>query len=104
VAGTGTGSGGDELDWVAEAIADVCGIEAAVIRPDTPLASIGVDRLAVYCVADFLDARLAGAGLAPYDDRAIDAAVTVADLMAPLSASRTGPDRLEDGVDRDAGG
>jgi hypothetical protein len=95
VASTGAGHGGDALDWVAAAIADVCGIDVDVIRPDTPLAAIGVDRLAVYCVADALDARLASAGLEPFDDRAIDAAVTVADLMAPLAAARPEPSQLE---------
>jgi hypothetical protein len=98
VASAGSGHGRDELDWVAAAIADVCGIDAAVIRPDTPLASIGVDRLAAYCVADALDVRLSNAGLRSYDDRAIDAASTVADLMAPLAAAFTGSDRLKDGV------
>jgi len=78
---------GDALAWGAGAIAAVCGIDPAVVRSDTPLVSLGVDRLAVYCVADALDDRCARAGLPPYDDRRLESAVTVGDLIAPLIAA-----------------
>lgn len=80
----------EALAWGAAAITAVCGVDADVIRADTPLASLGVDRLAAYCVADAFDERLAAAGLPSYDDSVLESAVTVGDLIAPLIGQPVG--------------
>lgn len=71
------------LAWTTEAIGRVLGQPPAV-RDDTPLATVGVDAVALVCIADALDERLAAAGLSPYDDSGLEGAVTVGDVAAPL--------------------
>jgi acyl carrier protein len=73
-------------DLLKESIAEVCGVDAASLRPDTRLEDIGVDSLASAEVLVDIEIRT-GRQLPSGTLRGLEAATTVADVAALLEAA-----------------
>ena len=73
-------------DLLKESIAEVCGVDAAALLPDTRLEDIGVDSLASAEVLVDLEIRL-GRRLPTGTLRRLETAHTVADVAALLRAA-----------------
>jgi len=71
-------------------IAEVCGVDAATLRPDTLLEDVGVDSLASAEVLVDVEIRL-GRQLPTGTLRKLESAQTVADVAALLEAAFEAP-------------
>lgn len=68
----------DALVAVADAVARVLDVDPSVLRPDTPLADLGADRVALSVIADIL----AESGVRPLPAPLLDPArARVSDLL-----------------------
>jgi acyl carrier protein len=87
-------------DLLRESIAEICGLDAAQLRPEATLESLGVDSLASAEVLVDLEIRL-GRQLPAGTLRRLEHAHTLADLSA-LLAGAFGPDATGQGSPLDA--
>jgi acyl carrier protein len=77
-------------DLLKASIAEICGVDAAMLRPDTRLEDIGVDSLASAEVLVDLEIRL-GRQLPTGTLRRLETAATVADVAALLEVAFAAP-------------
>jgi acyl carrier protein len=77
------------LDVVRNAVARVCGTDAAGLDASTSLADLGADSLALVSIADVVEAELAAAGGAlQIDDASLGRMSTVGEIVGYVDAHR----------------
>lgn len=72
------------LRLVVRALARVLELDVGQLAPDTPLAGIGADSVAIIAWADAVSDDLAELGLPQMDDGAVRRATTVGELVAAM--------------------